>query len=257
LTLTIIQLVACWYVRCIFLHLKDKEEGASTMCLSIRHVVLGSILAALLLSPTLSWSDACVSVPAGTNPTTPCTLDDKIISNPGPDHGGPGPLKLAITFLTDEPLNPGVQFGTATPIEFHIAPDTAHTEARFDIATIDGSASIEDFSFEAAGLNVTNITMGGYVSVDATFTSGPTTLAHINLSPGTPFVNQSFSPVSSGHVVLTLEWTCYEESGCGSVDTLTVRFSELPPTGVPEPATLLLVGFGVGAVGLLRRRKNT
>jgi len=212
------------------------------------------VVVVLFVAPAFSLAvpiSPCVSVSAGTDPVLTCSLNDLEISGGGSGSGGGGGGGPAITFLTTPLLDPGVQFGTASsPILFSFGSSTS--SIFFDVATQDGTARIEDFSFSASGLNLTN---GGTGTATATLTSGGTTLGSIVLSSGTTSGSFSFTPISSGHFVFTLAGSCPSLTGCGSVDSFTARFSELAAT-VPEPSTLLLVGVGVGAVGAWRRRRN-
>lgn len=120
-----------------------------------------------------------------------------------PDRNCRKTFQNYFTFLTSRLLDPGVRFGTAqSPIL--LTSGSSSSTISFDIATLDGTARIEDFSFEAIGLNLIN---GGTGTADPVLTSGATVLADLVLDSGTTSDSTSFTAVSSAHLVLTLEGT--------------------------------------------------
>ncbi|MEZ5356580.1 MAG: PEP-CTERM sorting domain-containing protein [Bryobacteraceae bacterium] len=91
--------------------------------------------------------------------------------------------------------------------------------------------------------NPTNVQLGGVAAGNFAIPG--------NTSNQTVAFNVAGPPVGPGQLTLTFDgapgWDL-------NVDSLGLRWTDPPQTGVPEPGSMLLIGLGISALGLLRRR---
>jgi hypothetical protein len=122
----------------------------------------------------------------------------------------------------------------------------------FTVTALDGSALIED-----AGLILSSYSASGsgFVDITETVTPGPTSL-QLQVDSGGPFASHTtFAPTSVvtvlKDVLLAVPASADPTSGSVQLGSFEEDFSQ-----APEPVAALVVGSGLVAIGLLRRRSS-
>jgi hypothetical protein len=157
--------------------------------------------------------------------------------------------RIYVTPLSDDPLNPGLQF-TIGP-EYSMIPDFT---LYYDVATIDGVARIKDASLEITDINITDIDNAAFRIDEYEYDSALFfyTVEVINLDADPdifePFASSNFIPQSNMTVA-----TIVSDYGAFDFSTDSITF-EQRFSQIPEPSTILLLGFGLAGVGLLKRK---
>ncbi len=191
-----------------------------------------------------------------------CGIDDKTFSNfvYSYDSNPPGFGKPAgsvfVTPLTT-PRNPGLQFSTgwfASTSSGILQMDSA---IQYSVNVNPGGSPITDFSLSIGGVGWTGT---GAVIVDETVCLGAmlpscsggqeATLSVFDSSGGTKlFDSMTFAGVTEVDVQKDIQVEA-GTNGSASLSLVTNQFSE-----IPEPASIMLFGFGVlGLAGVLRRK---
>jgi hypothetical protein len=117
----------------------------------------------------------------------------------------------------------------------------------------------------SSGLGITSVTLtgnpavtgAGVASITETFYSAPggTVLGQILVSPTTLSATFTFaSALSSVYIVKDILYSALAANSTAQISVVTQTFT----TGVPEPASVVMMGLGlVGAIGVVRLRRTT
>jgi hypothetical protein len=180
-----------------------------------------------------------------------CTVSNKTFSAfsySGDDTGVTNPANVGVAAVGATTSNPGLQFNAA----WSAPPGGGNTDATlgFSVAESPGSTSlINDASLTLSGLSVPS---GGSVTDTETLTfPNGTTLPFTatNTNPGPVTVN--FTPVSSLSVIDDLALT----PGTSLTTLVSVQQKTFSETGVPEPASLAILGVSLLGMGVAYRRR--
>lgn len=158
--------------------------------------------------------------------------------------------------LDDQPLNPGLQFdsnGEFSTVGF----DLIDVFLGFTVSTLDGSARIKDNSLEINGFDFGAGNVGGFIQIFEDLFDGNGNLigekfvTADNLDPPIfdLFDTAQFTPQPQIFVETSILLSGDGPGDTVSLDRFTQKFSQ-----IPEPSALILVGVGLAALGLSRKR---
>ncbi len=228
------------------------------------------LLTMLALSLSLPKASEAILCPTNTLATyigfmsTGCTIDDKTFfdfSYTGAADAGftvPTTAGITVTPITT-PFNPGLSFGASWTVNSVAAggPGGIDSKIGFSVKVNPGGNPIKDNSLGIAGVSTSG---NGSVSVSEnkclgfewganTSCAGTIATLSVNAPPGTSLFNQLLFPNQTLIGVIKDIALSTGASGTASVSVISQNFSE-----VPEPASLLLLGSGLAAVGVWGRK---
>jgi hypothetical protein len=176
---------------------------------------------------------------------------------------------ILVTPLDDDPLNPGLRYtGNG---EWSLPAESGSTfqvnTFGFKVSTTDGALRIKDNSLEllsvifGTGSTSAFAEVGEVACTDAFNTPTPcdSLVANKSVFADQLFGNQltdsaTFTPVASLFVTLNVKWGTDSDADSVDLAQFQHRFSQLPVSGVPAPASLALLA--VSAFGLLLRSRR-
>lgn len=220
-------------------------------------VVLGIAAAAALgvaALPGSALAAACTTAPlstylaGGANAT--CTVLDKTFSNftyTGTNGNAPPASSIEVTPLTASLTSPGpgLQFNGNFSVA---AGKTTDIALDFDVTAGAG------FKITGASVTLVGTTTGGGAagsfSDSELIASGMAEIASLNTSNTNKVASTTFAGVTGATVDEDILLIGYE-----NLSTIIKHFAE-NSTPTPEPASLGLLGVGLGALGLIRRRQR-
>jgi len=199
---------------------------------------------------------------------TSITVGDKLFDNWAievliDDAGTFDPTGIEVIGINDNPLNPGLSF--LSNGAFYVEDgDWLDIEISFKVTVLNPSLFINGVSLEMTDGVMTKLDGGLFGTVVIGEDIG-TTEGDNDLSAFDPWVEWdpefgivalsdavSLDPISEIWVLKDIFLTS-EAGGTVSLDGFQQRFSQTP---VPEPSTMLLLGFGLVALGGYVRRKR-
>jgi hypothetical protein len=204
--------------------------------------------------------DVYVATYGTNNISNSCQVGDKLFYDFGFSatyNNGTPPVPSDVTVIPDPGdgiTNPGLVFSSGAFLAF--PTDVMDITLTYRIATVSGTAAIDDYTLSMAGSHTKQPTGLGFGSVTESFSNSPVgTPLLTTVGPDGTNINSAhvdFTPFVSGVFVNTL---IHVESPATGNDWVTIsaiqeHFSE----EIPEPYEVVLIGSGLCLLGLRRRR---
>jgi hypothetical protein len=194
------------------------------------------------------------------------TVDDKLFSNwelfqvTDPEFSAPIDLSLIdVTGLDDDPLNPGLHFEANGQLTVS-GLDFLDLNFGFDVTVMDPGFRIKDNSLEITEFAMGDLNLGGLILIEETIFDAAgneigfkeafvdNLLLDEQLFDSAEFVESMTISVEKNILIAGDDFDDVVE-----LISFEQRFSQ---KAVPEPSTWLLMGVGLAAIGVVRRRKR-
>lgn len=192
------------------------------------------------------------------------TASDKIFGNWIANDASTIPLDLSritVLALDDQPQNPGLQFNANGTLAT-LGLEQIDLDLGFTVATLDGSPRIKDNSLQLDQFAFGPGNAGGLVQIaEAVFAAnqidllGDKRVLADNRPPSSPtsilFDSAAFAAQPAIFVQTNILVTGDGPADTVGLDVFTQRFSQ-----IPEPPIIAVLGVGLVALGLARRRQR-
>jgi hypothetical protein len=179
--------------------------------------------------------------PASAGPTDPLTLDASSQAQIGQDLSRPGgPNNLVVVG------NPAF----LGPIAIHFSQDVL--AVGFDLGVLNGVGVVRVTAYDRAGGLLYSATNGNCTPEPGTLDPACTDASGIEFFGMADYGSNTRAPAGIAGVLVQLSGA--DRTGF-SLDNLIFRTTPVPPTPVPAPGSLALIGLALAAAGLVRRRK--
>lgn len=223
----------------------------------------GSILSAAVVDcSTLTNLQALItqSTPTG-NRADGCFSQDKLFWNFSYTSSGNSPNAAGVSAAVIQQIGSGVDIHG-----WNFSAVWAQAVSGAPLSPFSVSFTIQ--VCQAADVCFGNVTPGTLINLaDATYApsavspAGPETVTWSNgstvtLSSGNAGPLPANGIIGLGSGVSTPITVTASFSGTGAITQTALRFYETVPTGVPEPATMLMFGLGLAGLGIIKRSRR-
>jgi len=194
------------------------------------------------------------------------TVDDKLFSNwelfqvTDPEFSAPIDLSLIdVTGLDDDPLNPGLHFEANGQLTVS-GLDFLDLNFGFDVTVMDPGFRIKDNSLEITEFAMGDLNLGGLILIEETIfdAAGNEIGFKEAFVDNFLFEEQLFDSAEFADMVTISVEKNILIAGDDFDDVVElISFEQhFSQKAVPEPSTWLLMGVGLAAIGVVRRRKR-